>query len=230
MAKICVPNYECLKFDSLAEAYDSLKNDYRGWGILYVLKDIVQYNVRYRDYLRENGIEAMIELLVDEAPKLRDDSETLNYLREWWSRVGRLGDYDIQCCNINDKIAVLGHEFDGLQDVRKHRTISGRDSLFSFSCHKLDGVEGYPDVHIGEIYDNYPMFDSSDYGDDRTYQNYIFKSEVITEDDLKSVYTEVSQEGNFCMAHERIPLEHLPILYYNGSGGYMLLVTSKEPS
>ena len=33
---------------------------------------------------------------------------------------------------------------------------------------------------------------------------------------------------NYCMVHENIPEENLPILYYKGDGKYMLLATKRE--
>ena len=58
--------------------------------------------------------------------------------------------------------------------------------------------------------------------DNRTYQNYIFRTSPIAEEDMKEAL-KIPLNFNFCMVHEHIPKERLPILYYSGEGEYMLL-------
>lgn len=225
MANICFPHYSKGKFDSLAQALRTLKRIRYGWSE-YMLTEIVQYNVCYRDYLRTYGMESLIEHLIEEAPDLGNETAALKHLRDWWARKGQLADYDIQCYHINDRITVLGRNFDGLEDIFRHRAIIGKNFFSGFECFTPNEINEYPDVHIGELYDNYPIFDSYDAGDDRTYQNYIFRTKPITKDDMAGAF-KTSCRCNFCMVHEDIPVHRLPILYYNGDGEYMLLATSK---
>ena len=82
-------------------------------------------------------------------------------------------------------------------------------------------------VHIGHFYESYPVFDSYDLADDRTYQNYIFCATPITENDMKDAFKNF-HGFNFSMVHENMPEENLPILYYRGDGKYMLLATAKS--
>ncbi len=84
------------------------------------LAEIVKCNVYYRDYLREYGIDSLIKIITDEVAELADDKKALKHLREWATKE-KVAIYDIQCYNIKDKITVLGHMFDGLKDVNKHR-------------------------------------------------------------------------------------------------------------
>ena len=84
----------------------------------------------------------------------------------------------------------------------------------------------FPHHSQGEFYENYPIFDSYDLGDDRTYQNYIFRKNEITKQDMEIAFA-VYHKGDFCIVHERIPENMLPILYYRGEGNYMLLATNK---
>ncbi len=226
MAKICFPHHSKGKFDSLAEALQTLKEERSDWHD-YQLTDIVQYNVCYRDYLRTYGMEALIEHLIEEAPELGNESGALTRLRDWWTRKGRLADYDIQCYHINDKITILGRTFDGLEDIFGHRAIIGKEFFSGFECFTPNEINEYPDVHIGELYENYPTFDSYDIADDRTYQNYIFRTKPIAEGDMTEA-AKTTKRSNFCMVHEDIPLHNLPILYYRGEGEYMLLATKKE--
>lgn len=82
-------------------------------------------------------------------------------------------------------------------------------------------------VHISHFYESYPVFDSYDLGDDRIYQNYIFRPAPITEANMKDAFC-TFHGFNFSMVHENISEENLPILYYRGDGKYMLLATAKS--
>ena len=73
---------------------------------------------------------------------------------------------------------------------------------------------------------SYPKFDSYDYSDTRCYENYIFAPKPITKEQMQQ-YANIKLESNYCMVHEHIPAENLPILYYVGEGPYMVLATSK---
>ncbi len=189
----------------------------------YPLTDTVQYNCCFRDYLRKYEVEELIGFLVKEMPELKRNEFALEYLREWASQ-NELADYNIQRYHIKDKITILGHEFNGLEDVQNHCVMQGKESLQSLRCWYREGVTEYPDIHIGELYDDYPSFDSYDSCDNRTYQNYIFRTASITEDNMKEAF-KIPHSFNFCMVHEHIPTECLPILYYSGEGEYMLLAT-----
>ncbi len=226
MAKICFPHFCKGEFASLADALKFL-NRKSYTSVNSVLCDIVQYNICYRDYLRSYGIEKLIERLVEEAPQLREKKAMLHCLREW-AKTEKLADYDIQCYNINDKVAILGHTFDGLDDIKEHVELYGHVVYNNlYSCWSDADVDVCDDVHIGHFYDNYPIFDSSDLCDNRTYQNYIFRTKALSECDMKEAFQMFSR-FNFCMVHENIPEDKLPILYYRGEGNYMLLATKKE--
>lgn len=224
MAKVCFPHHTRGEFSSLNEAFRYLRKREYGWS-WFTLTEIVKYNVSYRDYLREYGIDSLIKMITDEIPELVDDKKALKHLREWATKE-KVAIYDIQCYNIKDKITVLGHTFDGLEDVIKHRELIGKEFLRGFDCFALHSVNVYSDIHIGELYENYPIFDSYDLGDDRTYQNYIFRKNEITKQDMETAFA-VYHKGDFCIVHEQIPENMLPILYYRGEGNYMLLATNK---
>jgi len=224
MTNICFPHHLQGEFSSLNEAFHYLRKREHGWS-WFTLTEIVKYNVLYRDYLRGYGIESLVKMIIEEVPELANDEDALNYLRKWNTKEG-VAKYDIQCYNIKDKITVLGHTFNGLEDIVKHREIFGKESYRGFECFSPKEVSIYSDIHIGELYENYPIFDSYDLGDDRTYQNYIFRKDKISEQDMVAAFT-IHHRGNFCMVHEQIPSESLPVLYYRGDGNYMLLATSK---
>ena len=187
----------------------------------YPLTDMVQYNRCFRDYLRKYEVEELIRFLVKEMPELKKNVLALEFLREWASQ-NKLADYNIQLYHVKDKVTILGHEFHGLEDIQNHCVMAGKESLQDLRCWHREGVTEYPDIHIGELYDDYPSFDSYDSCDNRTYQNYIFRTSLITEEDMEEAF-KIPHSFNFCMVHEHIPKECLPILYYSGEGEYMLL-------
>lgn len=224
MAKICFPHHTRGEFGSLDEAFRYLiKREYCWYW--FTLTEIVKYNVFYRDYLRKYGVDALIKEIVDEVAEIADDKKSLQHLRDWAARE-KLANYDIQCYNIRDKVTILGHTFTDLNDIIKHCQIVGKEFIRGFECFTPQNVSTYPDIHIGELYENYPIFDSYDLGDNRTYQNYIFRDKEITKQELEAVLA-ISHKGNFCMVHEQISPSLLPILYYSGEGNYMLLATNK---
>lgn len=224
MAKICFPNYKKGEFASLA---DALKFLYCETSTIssYALCEIVQYNTSYRNHLRRHGVEELIVRLIEEAPQLKKEKMLLHRLREWAAEE-ELTDYDIQCYNIKDKVSILGHTFNGLKDIREHIELYGREWCDGLHCWSSNEIESYDDVHIGHFYENYPIFDCYDLCDDRTYQNYIFRTAPVTEEDMEEAF-QIFHGLDFCTVHENIPEEMLPILYYSGDGKYMLLATAK---
>ena len=64
MAKICFPHHARGEFESLNEAFHYLRKREYGWS-WFTLTEIVKCNVNYRDYLRENGIDSLINEIID---------------------------------------------------------------------------------------------------------------------------------------------------------------------
>lgn len=226
MSRIYFPNYEHRHFNSLQTAYRYFINvkciDY-----FYMITDIVQYNISYRDFLRKYGIESLIENLLDEAPELINDKHSIDCLRKWWNDCGMyIAEYDIQCYHIKDEVTILGYTFDGLNDIIKHCEMTCNEGLPGMVFCTPQECKKQGDIHVGEIYEPYPIFDSSDLKDRRTFRNFIFRKSSICEADMRDSLA-VSHRCNFCMVHEYIPHDILPILYYQGYGNYMLLATNK---
>ncbi len=224
MTKICFPHHICGDFDSLRDAYNTLKNIPYGWD-LGTLRDIIIYNTRYRDCLRKYGYNALTDLLFDDGCPIAKDIKTSLYMDT--ALPEHIKWYDIQCYNIKDKITILGHTFNGLEDIAAHCEMTGRDGCNGLECHAFDEYRTYRDVHIGMIYKNYPVFDCYDACDNRCYRNFIFrKRKEITSKDIEDTFRYVKFKNDFCMVHEEIYASYLPILYYRGDGNYMLLASS----
>lgn len=130
----------------------------------------------------------------------------------------------VQRVSIKDDVVILGHVFHGLEDIKAHVEMS----LYkSYSHGAADAVKAKvsSDVHVGEMWSPYPCFDADDYAnEDRTYQNYILRKRPITQDDMKAL-SELPSRGNGCRLSERLPAEVLPLVYYEGEGNTMLVVT-----
>ncbi len=195
---------------------DKLNND---------LNECIAYNVVLRDKLRQYGIEALLEEIFAIIPRNTLTDLTLRYIHRYWQEEP-IADYDIQMYSINDAITILGHTFHGLADIRAHREIVGKLGSRWTDCWPK-ACEPINDVHIGEWYANYPVFDSSDYSDNRTYENYIFRTHPLTQEHMNE-YLQIPHSCNYSMVGEGIPQTLLPILYYPGDGPYMLLATAKQ--
>ena len=235
MTKINVPLHHYGKFESLQQAVTVLKQ--RGGWYSSVLADIVLYNVCYRDHLRKRGLKSLERRLIAEAPELKDDKKSLEQLRKRLEKVGPIADYDIQCHDIGYKFTVFGHTFHGLADVYEH---SRRYRDYGEALEAQSSG-----VYVKAYHESYPQFDSYDACDNRTYQNYIFREisgSPAPKHNRLSGFIEDSYhyEGRnvlsshdrfpYCMVHEDIPSESLPVLYYPGDGRFFLLATSKEPT
>ena len=233
--KVYLAEYGRCVYDSLQELVDYKLND--GYGYLY-LDDVVQYNVQYRDCLRENGIEGVINMMIKECPRLRKEEKVLQHLREWWKERmhEHLADYDIQCYRRDERIKIAGSWFNGLDDVFSYVEILGRsrEPFFEFQqinrwtlrdYHKQN-VDG---VHVAHLWESYPQFDSSDAGDDRNFENYFFSRTPISIEMMEH-YCKLKSESNDCKVHEHIPKEMLPILYCDGDHPYVLLASEKSTS
>lgn len=212
------------KFASLYDAVEFL-NKIKNMPINYTLREIVLYNVIYRNYLRDNGVDKLIELLVKDAPQLKELIPQLTSLRNDLADV-KIAGYDIQCYGIYDEVTIMEHTFKGLNEIVNYVEMYGLSSTSSLSCQPQEKhLSG--DVHVGCIYMPYPKFDSFDFADNRCYQNYIFSSKPISEKMIATAHKN-SGKYDYCMVHEEILEDQLPILYYSGTGNHMLLASKNK--
>lgn len=119
---------------------------------------------------------------------------------------------------------VLEHVFNGLDDICRSVEVMASSGLFGKPDRKIPEVE-IPGVHILELYEMYPCFDSYDCADeDRFFRNYFFSSKPFTDEDLNRLRN-IKQSGNFCLVNEHTPIWALPAIYYRGEGTRMILAT-----
>ena len=143
--------------------------------------------------------------------------------------MGGIADYDIQCYDITKPIPVLGKKFPfntiGGKNVER---FLGESRLSESESWRNDqAIENEFGLHLGQVYDSYPRFDSSDWSDDRCYQNYIIRTSPIRKEEMLELMT-VKTIDNRKRVHEHLPKHLLPVLYYEGDGRYALLSTAKS--
>ena len=220
---VCISNYfETSYFSTWQEAVKYL---YQSNRIGNELNRLIQYNVVMRDILRQKGREGLLAEIFAIVPKDNISALTIRYITQYWTE-NPIADYDIQMYHIDDDITILGHTFHGLEGVRQHCEMI---ASMGFQLYCFPTKEHIPleNIHVGIIDKSYPKFDSYDYSDTRCYENYIFAPKPITKEQMQQ-YANIKLESNYCMIHEHIPAENLPILYYVGEGPYMVLATKKS--
>ncbi len=225
---VCFQSYRNCQHDSLEEALQWVVEC--GNSIDYNLTNIVFNNKRYRDCLRQSGMDALIARLKAEAPMLEQEETALAYLRNVWEKemMRMMGDYDIQCLPTDATFRVGDSLFYGLADVERNveAMMNIRDTWSGYSRRTLSRPRPNG-LHVGNLWQSYPTFDSCDSGDGRSYNNYVFSDRPISKDFLWLYTRYVNSNNCACMVHEFIPTALLPILYWDGNSSYMLLATKK---
>lgn len=222
---ILIPNGRKGEDESLADAVSELMRK----NVIFMVGEIMQYNVRYRDYLRQYGFDKLLELMYDEAPALRQDANFIRDIHDYYEMMGPVANYDIQCYDITKPIPVLGRELPFNTLCRNNIEWF----LYEGSTGKpnprrnIHAIENPFGLYLGEVYECYPKFDWSDWCDDRSYRNFIIRTSPIKKSEVIDLM-EVEALGNCRRVHENIPEELLPVLYYEGDGNYVLLATKKD--
>lgn len=186
----------------------------------YLLEDIVLYNVPLRDRLREVGISAFAEELKQLRPADAVFAEYVDYFVERHKDI-KLADFDIQLYAATEEFTIGKYTFHGLDDLKSKVCLSA-----SACVEKIRFVNDKEYSHapyVGELYERYPCFDSEDYAnEDRFFLNLIIRDTVITRDDLEKFNT-LSGRGNSLKLTEQTPSNMLPMVYYDGESGYILV-------
>lgn len=139
---------------------------------------------------------------------------------------------------INEPVCILGHTFENLQAVRKEVEVSSTIGHADKRGKRLDiwdkpyissrtPAAPVPGVHVLEIYERYPCFDSSDYAcEDRYFTNYFFSTEPFT-NPMVTQLALLRYHGDSHPDAADIP-DGLIHLYYKGEGDVMELNRPEE--
>ena len=212
----------CHGKDAIANVRDGRKEN-RLWAYI---GGIALYNVCYRTILRNEGVNALLSVLFKEAPAFQLEDKAIECLKSAVKCRGTFGDYDIQCLSTDDSFCAHGRTFNGLDDVRENIEWYMRRRKEPKMSHRHQ--PHLYDVHILCNYEPYPIFDSSDWGEDRTYCNFFFKRIGFTSDDFR-IIADIPDEGNFKKTHEHLAcVNEMPLLYYPGDGNTMLYTSLRQ--
>ena len=227
--KVFIPCYGRCGFGSLKEAVNYVKR--LPGGLSVYIEDIVMYNIRFRDCLRKRGINGLIFKMICEAPEIAFEKKAMDDLKhKWTDRMGEhIADYDIQCLPKDGAILIEGYSFNGLDEICNQVELVGfpsHDYTDKWSSRE-NLIPNPAGLHIGRLLKGYPTFDSYDASDSRCYNNYVFSKQPLTGLKMDQYCEQVSANFNFCMVHEYIPEELLPVLYWDGDDDYVLLATAK---
>ena len=199
---------------TLAEALEYICNDKLNYARF---DDMMLHNVVLRDAIRSFGVKKVINQIREFAPASEKLEELFERFQNKYSD-DCIGNLDIQVYSVTENFQIFGETLHGLDDILAYMEISIGINQTSASIEK---PEKRGELHVGQLWERYPCFDLSDYATERRfYQNYIIRKEPIRE-------TEILQLKKFRIS-ERIPLDMLPMVYYVGDGGFMLVATCRE--
>ncbi len=190
-------------------------------------EDMMIYNVNLRDAMCSFGVRAVVKHIREFAP---NNKELHRCLDSFMGRHpdGSIGDLDIQVYSTKEDVEILGHVFHGLEDIMAYNEISLCERYMSKERPIRRSPKKRGDVHVGKLWESYPCFDSSDYAyETRTYQNYLIRNRPITDADMQKIKN-LPAIGNFEKINEQMPLDVLPMVYYSGDGGFMLVATRRK--
>lgn len=196
---------------TLAEALVYMQNH------AYYLTDVILYNVCLRNQLRKLGAQALVDELSKMVEPNKDLKRAMTYFVDSWQDK-QIADFDIQFVSIYEDLDFGFTTVSGLQELK---------SMVEKSIYRDGDIDSRKEaqgglIHAGEVWDSYPVFDSGDLGDNRTYQNYIIRDRPITYLEMRAIAC-VHSRYDYCKLHETTPEDLLPMVYYRGDGGFMLM-------
>lgn len=206
---------------TLAEALEYIGNDKLNYARF---NDMMLHNIVLRDAIRSMGVAEVINRIKEFAPASQKLEEQFERFQNQYSD-DYIGNLDIQVYSVIEDFQVFDQTLHGLDDILAYNEISIGVKHTSASYEK---PEKRGEVHVGQLWERYPCFDLSDYAsEDRFYQNYIIRKKPIRETDMLQL-KELPPFDDCRKISERIALDMLPMAYYVGTGGFMLVATQRE--
>lgn len=206
---------------TLAEALEYISND-KHYHARF--DEMMLHNVVLRDAIRSFGVKEVINQIKKFAPASKKLEEQFESFQNKYSD-DYIGNLDIQVYSVIEDFQIFGQTLHGLDDILAYNEISIGSTHTSAS---LEKPEKRGELHVGQLWERYPCFDLSDYATERRfYQNYIIRKEPIRKTEILQL-KELPSFGNSKRINERIPFDMLPMVYYVGEGGFMLVATCRE--
>ena len=128
------------------------------------------------------------------------------------------------------KIEILGHVFTGIEEISKAVEVRGK--MTPDFRGERDLVECIPekpieDLHILELYQPYPCFDSYDsLYENRRFSNFFFSNIPFSDERINEIVN-LKKTTNYCMVNEDMNVDFLPAVYFQGDSRYNLIVAKK---
>lgn len=132
--------------------------------------------------------------------------------------------------SISETIEILGHKVDGYKAILNAVEVTstpgstiidgrGREVVFDNPYISFDNPSScIPGLHILNVYERYPCFDSSDFAyEDRFYENFFFSNKPFTRDQITRIAF-IKHVGCLNFLYDEIPRWALPSAYYRGEG------------
>ena len=120
------------------------------------------------------------------------------------------------------KIEILGHVFNGLNDIKRAVESYCRVGHTPWDLEPKSPVEG---VHVVCVYEPYPCFDSEDYAnEDRDFSNYFFSTKPFTKQQIKRL-AGLPRRYNARIVNDNMPEWATPAVYYRGEGDKIIAAT-----
>lgn len=131
---------------------------------------------------------------------------------------------------VNARVEILGHTFSGLIEIKQAVATYARvmNSTFGRHVFTVEPRKPVPGLHVLNLFEPYPCFDSDDYAsEDRDYCNFFFSRKPFEKADIERL-SRIKKGFNNCLVNDNTPLEALPAVYYKGDGPVMLLAVEEE--
>ena len=125
------------------------------------------------------------------------------------------------------KVEILGHFFQGVDEIRKAVEIRGTvmpDFGHKRDLHNVKPEKPVNGIHVLELYQPYPCFDSSDsLYENRRYYNFFFSNTPFSDEMINGIVN-LKKGPNYCMVNEQMNPGFLPAVYFEGDSRHKLLV------
>lgn len=193
----------------------------------YLLRETILHNKPLRDMLRENGAKALIEELKQYAP----DDDSLNeamdgFVEEFKDR--ELADFDILYHSVDEPLRFFGHS------IKFASAFKTADVVLTepFQEFKTNPHTEKRASYVGAIINESPAFIFDDYDEPGYVEcTYIIREHKPKKSEMLSIYDSEDVCDGFVNSasrlHEDTEIKHLPMVYYDGRSGYMLVAEKR---
>lgn len=193
----------------------------------YLLRETILHNKPLRDMLRENGAEVLINELKLYAPDDYYLNKAMNeFIEEYKNK--ELADFDILYYPVDEPLTYFGQSIN-FESRYKNADVVLTDPYKEFSTctHQKDQP-----CYIGAIIMETPGVYNDDYYEPGyTESTYVIRDKKLKKAELLSIYDSQDVHGNFINSasrlHENTQIKHLPMVYYDGRSGYMLVAVPR---